>query len=100
MEKFIPYRIDEEAASFEGSILGEVKAGFPSPAEVMHLLFEDTEALEREQKLTTALENINSTLGKGTVKLAVQGSGQIKNASNSQSPHYTTRWSDIPKVKV
>lgn len=33
MEKFIPYRIDEEAASFEGSILGEVKAGFPSPAE-------------------------------------------------------------------
>lgn len=68
--------------------------------EVMHSLFEDTEAMEREQKLTTTLENINSTLGKGTVKMAVQGSGQIKNASNSQSPHYTTRWSDIPKVKV
>ena len=33
MNKFVPHRLDEEAASFEGSILGEVKAGFPSPAE-------------------------------------------------------------------
>ena len=68
--------------------------------EVMHSLFEDTEAMEREQKLTTALDAINNTLGKGTVKLAVQGSGNIKMASNSQSPHYTTLWSDLPKVKV
>ena len=31
-EKFIPYRIDYEASS-EGELLGDVKAGFPSPAE-------------------------------------------------------------------
>ena len=31
---------------------------------------------------------------------AVQGSGKIKNASDNQSPHYTTKWSDIPKVSV
>jgi DNA polymerase V len=68
--------------------------------DVMHSLFEDTQAIEKEQKLTSAIDTINGILGKGTVKLAVQGSGKIKMASNNQSPHYTTLWSDIPKVKV
>ncbi|MBR4995070.1 MAG: DUF4113 domain-containing protein [Alistipes sp.] len=43
---------------------------------------------------------INSTFGKGTIKLAVQGRGKIKTASDNQSPHYTTKWSDLPKVSV
>lgn len=68
--------------------------------EVMHSLFEDSTATEREHKITSALDAINSTFGKGTIKLAVQGSGKIKTASDNQSPHYTTRWSDIPKVSV
>ena len=68
--------------------------------EVMHSLFEDTQAIEKEQKLTSALDAINGALGKGTIKLAVQGSGNIKTANNNQSPHYTTLWSDIPKVIV
>ena len=69
-------------------------------SDVMHTLFEDTEAIEREHKITTALDAINSAFGRGTVRLAVQGSGRIKSASDNQSPHYTTRWSDIPKVSV
>ena len=69
-------------------------------SEVMHTLFEDTEAIERERKITSALDSINATFGKGTIKLAVQGSGKIKTASDNQSPHYTTRWSDLPKVTV
>ena len=68
--------------------------------DVMHTLFEDTEAIEREHKITSALDNINAIFGKGTIKLAVQGSGKIKTASDNQSPHYTTKWSDIPKVSV
>ena len=68
--------------------------------EVMHTLFEDPAVTEREHKITSALDNINSTFGKGTIKLAVQGSGKIKTASDNQSPHYTTKWSDIPKVSV
>ena len=68
--------------------------------DVMHTLFEDTEAIERERKITSALDSINATFGKGTIKLAVQGSGKIKTASDNQSPHYTTKWSDIPKVSV
>ena len=68
--------------------------------EVMHSLFEDTAATEREHKITSTLDAINSTFGKGTIKLAVQGSGKIKTASDNQSPHYTTKWSDLPKVSV
>ncbi len=68
--------------------------------EIMHSLFEDTQAIEREQKLTSTLDAINGALGKGTIKLAVQGSGNIKTANSNQSPHYTTLWSDIPKVIV
>ena len=67
---------------------------------VMYSLFEDTEATEREHKITSVLDTINKTFGKGTVKLAVQGSGNIKSSSDNQSPHYTTLWSDIPTVTV
>lgn len=67
---------------------------------VMHSLFEDTAAAEREQKITSALDAINATFGRGTVRLAVQGSGAIRSTSENQSPHYTTRWSDLPKVSV
>ena len=68
--------------------------------EVMHSLFEDASELEREQKLSSAFDSINGAFGRGTVKFAVQGSGQIKSSSQRQSPHYTTLWSDIPKVSV
>ena len=68
--------------------------------EVIRSLFEDTTTTEREHRITSALDTINSTFGAGTIKLAVQGSGKIKCASENCSPHYTTRWSDIPKVTV
>ena len=69
-------------------------------SDVVHSLFEDTSSTEREHRLTSALDAINGTFGKGAVKLAVQGSGRIKSSSERQSPHYTTLWSDIPKVSV
>lgn len=67
---------------------------------VMHSLFEDRATLEREHRITSAVDAINSTFGRGTIRLAVQGSGKIRSASDKQSPHYTTKWSDIPKVSV
>ncbi len=72
---------------------------FPEKS-VMFSLFDDTEAIERERKITSALDSINKAFGKGTIKLAVQGSGKIKTTSENQSPHYTTLWSDIPCVTV
>lgn len=67
---------------------------------IMHSLFEDAQVTEREHKITTVLDTINKTFGKGTIKLAVQGSGHIKSSSDNQSPHYTTLWTDIPRVTV
>ena len=55
---------------------------------------------EREHRITSALDVINGTFGRGTVKLAAQGSGRIKSSSEKQSPHYTTLWEDIPLVSV
>ncbi len=79
---------------------GVIATKIVSEKHVMHSLFEDREAVEREHKITSALDAINAAFGKGTIKLAVQGSGEIKSLSENQSPHYTTRWSDIPLVTV
>ena len=67
---------------------------------VVRSLFSDTAAIERESKLSSAMDAINHTFGRGAVKMGIQGSGRIKSSSESQSPHYTTLWSDIPKVSV
>ena len=67
---------------------------------VMHSLFEDAATIEREHRLTSVVDTVNKNFGKGSIKLAVQGSGHIKSCSDNQSPHYTTRWTDIPTVTV
>lgn len=79
---------------------GVISTKIVAEGNIIHSLFEDVESIEKEQKITSALDVVNSTFGKGTVKLAIQGSGEIKTTSEKQSPHYTTRWSEIPKVSV
>ena len=79
---------------------GVVATHIQQSSDVVHSLFEDTASAEREHRITTTLDVINGTFGRGTVKLAAQGSGRIKSASEKQSPHYTTRWDDIPTVTV
>ena len=79
---------------------GVVATHIMQESDVVHSLFEDSEAAEREHRITSALDAINGTFGRGTVKLAAQGSGRIKSSSEKQSPHYTTLWDDLPKVSV
>ena len=79
---------------------GVIATGIMDQSDIMLSMFEDTDSIEREHKITSALDAINSTFGAGTVKLAVQGSGHIKSTRENQSPHYTTRWTDLPKVSV
>ena len=79
---------------------GVVATRIMQESDVVHSLFEDTEMVEREHRITSALDAINGTYGRGTIKLAAQGSGHIRSSSEKQSPHYTTRWSDIPTVSV
>ena len=79
---------------------GVVATRIVQECDLVHSLFEDGDAMEREHKITSALDVINSTFGRGTVKIAAQGSGRIMSSSQKQSPHYTTLWEDIPKVSV
>ena len=79
---------------------GVIATHIVQETDVVHSLFDDQKVTDKEHKLTTALDVINCTFGRGTVKLAVQGNGHIKSSSERQSPHYTTNWNDIPKVSV
>ena len=79
---------------------GVVATRITQENDMVHSLFEDTAAVEREHRITSALDIINGTYGRGTIKLAAQGSGRIRSSSENQSPHYTTLWSDLPKVSV
>ena len=79
---------------------GVIATGIMDQGDMMHSLFEDEDTAEREHRITSALDTINRTFGKGSIKLAAQGSGRIKSSSERQSPHYTTRWDEIPKVSV
>ena len=79
---------------------GVIATKIVAETNVMRSLFEDTDLVKRENSITAAIDTINNTFGKGTIKLAVQGSGKIKTTSENQSPHYTTKWSDLPHVTV
>ena len=79
---------------------GVVATRIVQESDLVLSLFDDHEASEREHRITSAMDVINGTFGRGTVKLAAQGSGRIKSSSENQSPHYTTLWDDIPKVTV
>ena len=63
-------------------------------------LFADTAAEDRDERLSAALDSLNAAYGRGIVRFGVQGDGKVLAAREHQSPHYTTRWEDLPKVKV
>ena len=79
---------------------GVVATHMVQESDLVPSLFEDRQSKECEQRITMALDVINGTFGRGTVRLAVQGSGRVKSSSERQSPHYTTRWTDLPEVSV
>lgn len=79
---------------------GVIATGIMDQSDMVHSIFEDSDKSEKEHRITSALDTIKRIYGDGAVRLAVQGSGRIRNTSDRQSPHYTTLWSDIPKVSV
>jgi DNA polymerase V len=67
---------------------------------VVHSLFEDGEQRERDTKLSSAIDDIKRSFGRDALRFASQGTGDIISSREHQSPHYTTLWSDLPKVIV
>lgn len=78
---------------------GVVITGVVPRNAVSQSLFGDRCAAEREQRLSTAIDTINNTFGRGAVKLGVQSS-EAFSLSDNRSPHYTTRWEDLPVAKL
>ncbi|MFI3316981.1 MAG: Y-family DNA polymerase [Rikenellaceae bacterium] len=66
---------------------------------VQSSLFDSTDHT-KHSKLMEHLDSINSHYGKNSVRLGVQNSDKNRVSSEYLSPYYTTKWSDIIKVKV
>lgn len=67
---------------------------------VVGSLFAERDMAERDERLSATIDAIRHTHGRGMLRLGAQGSGAIISAHKMQSPHYTTLWSDLPKVSV
>lgn len=67
---------------------------------VPHSLFTDATSIAREGRLSSAMDSINGTFGRGTIKVGIQGNGKIMSSHDNQLPHYTTLWSDLPTASV
>lgn len=63
-------------------------------------LFEDTVDREKSARLMAAMDAINHTFGRGTVRCGTSGvaQGWAMRAGN-RSPQYTTRWEELPVIK-
>lgn len=70
------------------------------PQHIIQLSLFDTKDRQKEKKLMTAIDNTNQSFGKDTVRIGTHGYGhKWKLHAENLSPRYTTRVSDIMKVK-
>lgn len=79
---------------------GVIATRLVSESEQMPSLFEDPKTSLRDHKLSAVLDDLQRTYGKSSIRLATQGDGSIKNTCENQSPHYSTRWEDLPTVHI
>jgi DNA polymerase V len=65
----------------------------------MNLFTSDTHL--KDKLIMKTFDNINQTLGVGSIRLASEGNGKLWNMKfDLKSPGYTTRWSDLPEVNT
>ena len=63
-------------------------------------LFRNLQTDERKQKLMRTMDALNQSMGRNTVKIATQGQNKRwKLRQEKLSPHFTTRWQDLLRVK-
>ncbi|MBQ7268490.1 MAG: Y-family DNA polymerase [Bacteroidales bacterium] len=79
---------------------GVVFTGIEQEEAHVESLFSDTRAAGREARLSASIDAINRSFGEGTLRFGIQGDGRFHMTQEHKSPHYTTRWSDIPGVSV
>lgn len=63
----------------------------------------DTERTKKDIRLMAAVDRINGELGRGSIRVAASGRGQVRPwgmKQNCRSPRYTTRWKDLAGVRA
>lgn len=69
-----------------------------APSAVPTSLFD---VVEQPDGLMEALDQINARFGRGKARLGLAGKGgEWRMRQENLSPSYTTRWGDIPAVKM
>lgn len=84
MEKFVPHRLNDNAESFESNILGEVKAGFPSPAEEIREKLDLIKLLVRHKASTfffrvSGVSMVDSGMDEGDIIIVDRAVGPYNN---------------------
>lgn len=69
------------------------------PRESAQLDFFSTEKNEKTDKLMAVLDNINASMGNGTLRYAVEGFNKQWFKRSQCTPAYTTRWDELLVVK-
>ena len=82
--------------------VGVVLTDLISEANAPEFLFSTPYQRSRERDLMNTVDKINLVMGPGTIKFGSVGlSGKPwKARQSSRSPRYTSRWSELPKVKA
>jgi DNA polymerase V len=71
------------------------------PAQQIQLSLFDTRDRKRSARLMTAVDNINTQWGAGTIRYAAVGfRNRWKMRSAKRSPRYTTRWEELAEVQA
>mgnify|MGYP003623507698 FL=1 len=61
----------------------------------------EDEEMRRHRELMAVMDKVNDKYGRATVHTAAQGNPRVfwRMRRERMSPHYTTRWGDIPWIK-
>jgi DNA polymerase V len=61
----------------------------------------DSENRQKTARLTEIIDKINAQMGSGTLFFASTGIKRLwRTRRDMESPHYTTNWDELPKVKA
>ena len=66
----------------------------------MRSLFADNASADRETRLSDAIDSVHRNFGTSALLFGIQGDGRFHMSQDHKSPHYTTRWTDLPSVTV
>jgi DNA polymerase V len=66
-----------------------------TPRESAQLDFFSTEKNEKTDKLMATLDNINASMGNGTLRYAAEGFNKQRPKRSQSTPAYTTRWDEL-----